>query len=50
MSVFRDFRPESAPAAELGLGIASAADIDLVTADAAGEAYAEKIRKILRAG
>ncbi len=36
-----------ARAAELGLGVASAADIDIVTADAAGEAYAEKIRKIL---
>lgn len=38
-----------ARAAELGLGVASAADIDIVTADAAGEVYAEKIRKILAA-
>jgi uncharacterized protein (DUF362 family) len=35
---------------ELGLGVSSAADIVIETADAAGEAYAEKIRRILGAG
>ncbi len=39
-----------ARAAELGLGVSSAADIVIVTPDAASEAYAEKIRKILAAG
>ncbi|NTV80876.1 MAG: hypothetical protein HGA24_05570, partial [Candidatus Aminicenantes bacterium] len=36
-------------AAQLELGAASAADIVIETADAASEAYAEKIRKILAA-
>ncbi len=39
-----------ARAVELGLGVASAAEIVIETGDAAGEAYAEKIRRILRAG
>lgn len=37
-------------AVELGLGVSAAADIVIVTPDAASEAYAEKIRKILTAG
>ncbi len=37
-------------AVQLGLGISSAADIVIATPDAASEAYAEKIRKILAAG
>ena len=36
-----------ARAVELGLGVSSAADIVIETPDAASEAYAEKIRKIL---
>ena len=39
-----------ARAVELGLGVSSAADIVIQTPDAASEAYAEKIRKILSAG
>jgi uncharacterized protein (DUF362 family) len=39
-----------ARAVDLGLGVSSAADIVIVTPDAASEAYAEKIRKILSAG
>jgi hypothetical protein len=39
-----------ARAVELGLGVSSAADIVIATPDAASEAYAEKIRKILSAG
>ena len=39
-----------ARAAELGLGVSSAADIVIETPDAASEAYAEKIRRILSAG
>ncbi len=39
-----------ARAAELGLGVSSAADIVIETPDAASEAYAKKIRKILSAG
>jgi uncharacterized protein (DUF362 family) len=39
-----------ARAVELGIGVASAAAIDIVTPDAASEAYAEKLRKILAAG
>ncbi len=39
-----------ARAVELGLGVSSAADIVIETPDAASEAYAEKIRKILAAG
>lgn len=39
-----------ARAVELGLGVSSAADIVIATPDAASEAYAEKIRKILAAG
>ncbi|HMA54196.1 MAG TPA: DUF362 domain-containing protein [Acidobacteriota bacterium] len=37
-------------AVQLGLGASSAADIVIATPDAASEAYAEKIRKILAAG
>jgi uncharacterized protein (DUF362 family) len=37
-------------AVQLGLGVSSAADIDIATPDAASEAYAEKIRKVLAAG
>ncbi len=37
-------------AVQLGLGAASPADIVIATPDAASEAYAEKIRKILAAG
>jgi uncharacterized protein (DUF362 family) len=39
-----------ARAVELGLGVSSAADIVIATPDAASEAYADKIRKILAAG
>jgi len=39
-----------ARAVELGLGISSAAAIVIATPDAASEAYAQKIRKILAAG
>jgi uncharacterized protein (DUF362 family) len=39
-----------ARAVELGLGVPSAAAIDIVTPDAASEAYAEKLRTILSAG
>jgi uncharacterized protein (DUF362 family) len=39
-----------ARAVELGLGVSSAAAIEIVTPDAASEAYAEKLRKILAAG
>jgi uncharacterized protein (DUF362 family) len=39
-----------ARAVELGLGVSSAAAIEIATPDAASEAYAEKIRKILAAG
>jgi uncharacterized protein (DUF362 family) len=39
-----------ARAVELGIGVASAAAIDIVTPDAASEACAEKLRKILAAG
>lgn len=39
-----------ARAVELGLGVSSAADIVIETPDAASEAYAEKIRKILSTG
>jgi uncharacterized protein (DUF362 family) len=39
-----------ARAVELGLGVSSAVDIVIETPDAASEAYAEKIRKILSAG
>lgn len=39
-----------ARAVELGLGASSAADIVIETPDAASEAYAEKIRKILSTG
>jgi len=35
---------------ELGLGVSSAADIVIATPDAASEAYAGRIRKILSAG
>ncbi len=37
-------------AVELGLGVSSPGDIVIATPDAASEAYAEKIRKILAAG
>lgn len=39
-----------ARAAELGLGVKSAADIQLITGDAASEAYCVKIREILGQG
>lgn len=39
-----------ARAVELGLGVSSAADIVIATPDAASEAYAERIRKVLSAG
>lgn len=39
-----------ARAVELGLGVSSAAGIVIATPDAASEAYAEKIRKVLSAG
>jgi uncharacterized protein (DUF362 family) len=39
-----------ARAVELGIGVSSAAAIEIVTPDAASEAYAEKLRKILAAG
>jgi len=39
-----------ARAVELGIGVSSAAGIEIVTADAASEAYADKLRKILAAG
>ncbi|MCK7462229.1 MAG: DUF362 domain-containing protein [Sphingobacterium sp.] len=39
-----------ARAVELEIGVASPAAIDIVTPDAASEAYAEKLRRILAAG
>ena len=39
-----------ARAVEMGLGVSSAVAIEIVTPDAASEAYAEKLRKILAAG
>jgi uncharacterized protein (DUF362 family) len=39
-----------ARAVELGLGVSSPADIVIATPDAASEAYAEKVRKVLAAG
>jgi len=39
-----------ARAVELGLGVSSAAAIEIATGDAASEAYAEKLRTILAAG